>query len=493
MKKLTAFAMMTAGVLLTACSSNLSDYEGNNYVTCPVEYPSENSEAGDKFEEIKENPFVRTYRQPVSTFSVDADGAAYTYMRRYINEKYEVPENSVRIEEYLNYFPFDYKAPEGDDAVAINGEFSACPWNTRHKLLRLGIKGKEISEKEYPKARFVFLVDVSGSMDGRDRLDLLKRGMKELLYKLKIDDEIAIITYSGEVEKLLPLTPVSEAAKIAKAIDNLHASGCTNGGKALEMAYQEALEHYDANCNNRIIIGTDGDFNVGTTSTSALTEMVESYAKKGIYLSCLGFGIGNYNDAMMESISNHGNGTYHFIDNENEMMKVFVHDRAQFLSVANDAKCQISFDSTLVKSYRLIGYENRVMDNKDFTDDKKDAGEIGAGQTITALYELETSDDFDKATDKTFATFDFRYKKKLNSESVPLKLELKTNQGKAVVPSANFQLAAGVAAFGMILRNSSYKGEATIKMARDLVGASISYDPHGYRAELLKLIDLYKK
>ena len=260
------------------------------------------------------------------------------------------------------------------------------------------------------------------------------------------------------------------------------------------MAYEEALANYDATKNNRVIMGTDGDFNVGVTSTDALVEMVENYARKGIYMTCLGFGLGNLNDAMMEKVSNAGNGTYHYIDCENEMMKVFVHERSQFVSVANDAKCQVSFNPDLVSEYRLIGYENRVMSNEDFENDKKDAGEIGAGQTITALYEIVLKMDFgdtsNNLADLDLVTFDFRYKKSLDGASIPLKATLTADMpfnknGR----TDDFYFAAGVAAYGMILRDSPYKGDATIEMTKRLVNQGLSFDPHGYHAELLKLMD----
>lgn len=451
--------------------------------------------SGDKFGEFADNPFVKTVLQPVSTFSVDADGASYAIMRRYLTTGYNVNPSSVRIEELLNYFTFDYAAPTGSQSVAINAEVGECPWNAQHRLLRLGIKGKELKESEVPRANFVFLVDVSGSMSTSDKLDLLKTGLKEMVHKMNPDDRISLITYSGKVEKLLESTQVKDAAKIVKAIDALDANGYTNGGEALKMAYEEALANYDPKCNNRIILGTDGDFNFGVTSTSALTEMVESYAKKGIYLTCLGFGLGNLNDEMMESISNHGNGTYHYIDSEDELMKVFVHERERFVSVANDAKCQVTFDSTLVGEYRLIGYENRVMNQKDFDDDTKDAGEIGAGQTITALYEIVLNDDVDKSTvmDKPFATFDFRYKKSLDAESIPLQTALRVEDiFNKYGRSDDYYFAAGVAAFGMVLRNSPYKGSATIPMAQELVKGNLGTDTHGYRAELLQLMEKAK-
>jgi len=449
---------------------------------------------GNRFDEFADNPFVKVSEQPTSTFSVDADGASYGIMRRYLNYDLAIAPASVRIEEFLNYFTFNYAAPNSDDAIAINAEVGPCPWNPQHQLLRLGLKGKELKESEIPRANFVFLVDVSGSMQGKDRLDLLKSGLKELLFQLNPDDRISLITYSGKVEKLLESTPVSEAGRIKEAIDRLSANGSTAGGEALKMAYEEALANYDPKCNNRIILGTDGDFNVGVTSTEALVEMVEGYAKKGIYLSCLGFGMGNLNDGMMEKISNSGNGAYHYIDCEDEMMKVFVTERERFVSVANDTKCQITFDKDIVDSYRLIGYENRVMNNEDFADDEKDAGEIGAGQTITALYEVALNEAALGQGIQPFVTFDCRYKRSLGDESLPLQVKLTTehifNKNER---SGEFYFAAGIAAYGMILRDSPFKGDATIDMAKQLVNQSLTFDPGNHRRELLQLMDKYVK
>lgn len=501
-KNYLRLGLAAASLLAMGCSTTDGDgtYE-NYYLTDGLknsayslagEEMGEMPESGDKFDDFKDNPFVKTADEPVSTFSVDADGASYGIMRRYLTNGFNVNPSSVRIEEFLNYFTFNYASPNDGNHVAIHAEVGECPWNTGHKLLQLGIKGKELTADEMPQANFVFLVDVSGSMDSSDKIGLLKKGLTELLYQLNPDDRISLITYSGEVKKLLESTPVREADKIKNAISKLNASGCTAGGEALKMAYEEALANYDPKCNNRVIMGTDGDFNVGVTSTDALVEMVENYARKGIYMTCLGFGMGNLNDAMMEKISNAGNGTYHYIDCENEMMKVFVHERSQFVSVANDAKCQVSFNADLVSEYRLIGYENRVMSNEDFENDKKDAGEIGAGQTITALYEIVLKEGaYDP--DKDFVTFDFRYKKSLDSESIPLQVKLTNDKlFNKNERSDDFYFAAGVAAYGMILRDSPYKGDATIDMAKRLVKQGLGFDPHGYRAELLQLMDVRK-
>ena len=373
-KNFLSVGLAAMSLCVVGCSTAGEDvsYEGYKLYSLADNDMIEMPEAGgDKFEDFTDNPFVKTSKEPVSTFSVDADGASYAIMRRHLADGYNIAPASVRIEEFLNYFTFNYASPKGDESVAINAEVGDCPWNPNHHLLRLGIKGRELTTSEMPRANFVFLVDVSGSMASSDKLDLLKRGLTELLYQLNPDDRISLITYSGEVKKLLESTSVRNADKIKKAISKLNADGCTAGGKALKMAYEEALANYDPKCNNRVVMGTDGDFNVGVTNTDELVEMVESYARKGIYMTCLGFGLGNLNDAMMEKISNSGNGTYHYIDCENEMMKVFVHERNQFVSVANDSKCQVSFNPDVVSEYRLIGYENRVMSKEDFENDKR--------------------------------------------------------------------------------------------------------------------------
>lgn len=475
MKKIMTFG--TIMLMAVSCSKGFADYY-------PGMLPMDEglTESGDKFEEIAENQFIHVKDQPVSTFSVDADGASYAIMKNYLNNGWKVPANSVRIEEYLNYFTFDYAEPESGKKLAINAEVGACPWAPEHKLMRLGLKGKSLAESEMPQANYVFLVDVSGSMSSENKLPLLKKSLITLLDQLNSDDRISIITYSGKVQKCLESTPVSEKKAIKKAIESLSANGSTNGGEAIKMAYEEALSNYIKGGNNRVILGTDGDFNVGVTSTDALLEMVESYCDKGIYLTALGFGQGNLNDAMMEKVSNHGNGTYFFIDSVDEMTKVFVNEKSKFVAAVNDCKIQLEFDGKSVKSYRLIGYENRVMSNEDFEDDKKDAGEIGAGQTITALYEIIPENDY--AEGDKVATFNIKYKNALGEKSETLQM----NVAGYSTNSENLNFAAGVAAYGMLLRGSNFKGGATFTMAQELVESSLTFDPHGYRKMLLEYI-----
>ena len=489
MKFLWAAIMPLMCTVAVSCSKGgfgmMKDFAAGDVYVPEMSAPEE---SGDRFDEITENDFIKTSEENVSTFSIDADGASYAYMRKSLREHGRLPDaDAVRIEEYLNYFTFDYDDPTEDHTVAINGEVGDCPWNPEHRLIRLGIKGKSMEISQMPPANYVFLIDVSGSMNSNDKIYLLKEGLITLTDRLNPTDRVSIVTYSGKVKLLLESTLASDSQTIKKAISKLDASGSTSGGAAMKMAYEEALANYIEGGNNRVIMGTDGDFNVGVTSTDELVEMVQDYASKGIYLTVCGFGTGNLNDSMMEQISNHGNGTYEYIDSEDELSKVFVNERARFQAVANDSKVQVTFDKEKVDSYRLIGYENRVMSNEDFEDDTKDAGEIGAGQTITALYEIIPGEKYEE--DGALAVFDFRYKKALGEESVPLSLEVLRSDTLDEMPT-ELRFAAGVAAYGLVLRDSKYRGTATFEMAYDLVGERLSFDPYGYRAQLRELIKL---
>ena len=433
---------------------------------------------GDRFDKIVENDFIDTEKEPVSTFSVDADGAAYAYMRRCITDGYFPSANSVRIEEYLNYFTFNYSDPQDGKGVALNAEAGPCPWNAEHKLLRLGIKGKSL--EEIPLANFVFLIDISGSMSSSDKLPLLKQGLITMLDYMRPNDRVAIVTYASGEKLELQSTPVSEKSKIVKAIKQLAASGATSGASAMKMAYEEALKNYIEGGNNQVIMGTDGDFNVGITSTDAICEFVQNYASRGIYITICGFGTGNLNDSMMEKVSNSGNGTYEYIDSENELTKVFVNERSRFVSVAKDCKTQVTFNKDVVKQYRLIGYENRVLQNDDFENDKVDAAEIGAGQTITALYELVMA-----SGEGSIGKFDFRYKEAIGAESIPLTMDLPAVTDNA---SENLKWASALAAWGLWLRESKYMGTANPEMVLDLAKNSLGQDTYGLRKEFVELV-----
>ena len=487
MKTNTFFTVLTAATMLCACQkSGYMDLNSSGLENYPGEVSTEN-QGGDKYEEFADNPFVSTNEQPTSTFSVDCDGASYANMRRFIMQGELPPKNAVRIEEFLNYFTFDYAEPEGDETVAINSEVTACPWDETHRLMRLGLKGKSLASR--PNSNFVLLVDISGSMNTEDKIELLKSSFCTLVDNMDPKDRVSIITYASGVKKLLESTLASDKDQIKRALRGLQASGATNGADALTMAYKEAEENFIKGGNNRIIMGTDGDFNVGVTSTEGLIEIVENYAKKGIYITICGFGRGNLNDSMIEKVTNAGNGTYEYIDSEDEVTKVFINDYGKFFAVANDVKVQRSFDPKQVEKYRLIGYENRVMDNKEFEDDEKDASEIGAGQTITALYELIPAEEYAVGTE--CAKFSVRYKKALGQTSILLEDNVKSSND--AVSTANMSFAAGTAAYGMILRESPHKGNSTFELAHTLVNASLSFDPHGYRAQFKELIDLASK
>lgn len=476
------FCAAAIALLFVSCSKD-GYYDGNlkgGYWAS--EMGDGHEQSGDRFDEIVENDFVDTAEEPVSTFSVDADGAAYSYMRRCINHGWLPDKNIVRIEEYLNYFAFDYPDPTDGNRVALNAEASTCPWNTEHMLLRLGIKGKSLQEQEKPTANFVFLLDISGSMDSSDKLPLLKKGLISMLDSMRPDDRVAIVTYASGEKLLLKSTPVSEKSVIVEAIKKLAAKGATAGQKGMKMAYEEAQKNFIEGGNNRVIMGTDGDFNVGITSTDALLEFVQNYAAKGIYLTVCGFGSGNLNDSMMEKISNSGNGNYEYIDSEKELTKVFVHNSSFFVSVANDCKTQVTFDPEVVAKYRLIGYENRMLQNDDFDNDDVDAAEIGSGQTITALYELIMADGYEGGT---LGKFDFRYKDSLGEESIPLGINLPAVSAES---SENFRFASALAAWGLTLRDSKYKGNASRALALELANSSLGYDPHGYREEFVSLL-----
>ena len=499
--------LLAAGLAAVSCSKGDSGYyrdymNGKSYESPNAEYVSapedggeaeapEDPSSGDQFDAIIENPFVSTAENPVSSFSVDADGASYAYMRRCVLSGMQVPANSVRIEEYLNYFTFDYAEPKEGETLAINADVASCPWASGHLLLRLGLKGKSLKDNEIPAANYILLIDTSGSMSGDDRIDLVKTGLCSMVDYMRPEDRIAIITYSGSVKKVLESTLVSQGANTIKnAIRGLQASGSTAGGEAMKMAYEEASAHYITGGNNRIIMCTDGDFNVGVSSTDALVQMVESYQEKGIYLSIMGFGMGNFQDSRMESLSNHGNGTYTYIDSEEEMMKVFVNERSHFWAVANDTKCQVRFNPETVAQYRLIGYENRTMTAEEFEDSKKDAGEIGAGQTVTALYEIIPASGFNPEESGAVATFEARYKFSLKDAESRSLTEVVS---PTCIVDENMFFAAGVAAYGLVLRGSEYKGDATLKMARDLVDSARSFDPNGFRAQLVGLMDKQMK
>lgn len=439
----------------------------------------------EKYKDYEENPFLNVSEQPLSTFSVDADGGSYANMRRFLYLGQTPPKASVRIEEYINYFIFDYKEPAPGENVSLESEISSCPWNSDHHLLRIGMKGKTIPENELPNSNFVFLIDVSGSMASSDKLGILKEGFKTLVDNLRDRDRIAIVTYAGQAGVLLEATYGDEKAKIKSAIDKLGAGGSTAGAAGIITAYEIARQNFIPNGNNRVILGTDGDFNVGPSSNEDLMKLIEEKRKSGVYLTVLGVGQGNLNDYMMEQVANKGNGNYEYIDNAKQIRKVFTEELSKFYTVGKDCKIQLHFNPNAVESYRLIGYENRKLDNEDFQNDSTDAGEIGASQTITALYELVLKANPAK---EQYAQFDFRYKKPNETESRLLTHLISSAPKTMSSSSENMRFAASIAGLGLLMKQSEYKGNLTKQTVLELAHGAASFDPNGYRKEFVELV-----
>jgi len=343
----------------------------------------------EDYDQIVENKFLTANQNPLSTFSIDVDQAAYSNVRRFLQSGTMPPKGAVRIEEMINYFDYDYASPQNDDPMAIFTEIAACPWNERHRLVHIGLKGKEVATDNLPPANLVFLVDVSGSMEEANKLPLVQASMKLLADQLREKDKVSIVVYAGAAGLVLPPTSGQNKTAIKEAIDNLHAGGSTAGAEGISLAYKLAKENFMKTGNNRIILATDGDFNVGISSDDELVTMIEAERKTGVFLTVLGFGMGNYKDNKMQQLADKGNGNHAYIDNLNEAKKVLVKEFGSTLfTIANDVKLQVEFNPSKVQSYRLIGYENRMLQKEDFNDDKKDAGELGAGHTVTALYEI---------------------------------------------------------------------------------------------------------
>lgn len=439
----------------------------------------------EKYKDYEENPFIKVADQSISTFSVDADGGSYANMRRFLYLGQTPPKASVRIEEYINYFTFDYKEPASGENVSLESEISKCPWNSEHYLIRLGMKGMTIPISELPNSNYVLLIDVSGSMNSPDKLGILKTGFKTLIDNLRDQDRIAIVTYAGEAGVLLESTYGDEKDKIKSAIDKLGAGGSTAGAAGITTAYEIAQKNFIANGNNRIILGTDGDFNVGPSSTDDLVKLIEEKRESGIYLTVLGVGEGNLNDHMMEQIANKGNGNYEYVDNAKQIQKVFTQEISKFYTIAKDSKIQVTFNQNMVESYRLIGYENRKLNNEDFENDSTDAGEIGASQTITALYEVVLLDVFNK---EKYAQFDFRYKKPNETQSRLIKFDINMIPKEINSSSENMKFVVSIAGLGLLMKQSEYKGTLTKQMVLDLGKDAITFDPNGYRKEFIELV-----
>lgn len=467
----------------------------------------------EEYDKIRENEFLETKSNPLSTFSIDVDNASYSNVRRILNYGQMPDKGAVRIEEMVNYFTYDYSEPTGKHPFSIYTETGECPWNANHKLLHIGIQGKKLDYKNLKPSNLVFLLDVSGSMGTQNKLPLLKKSFKLLLNQLSQNDKISIVVYAGAAGLVLPPTNALEREKIIKALDKLQAGGSTAGGAGIELAYKTAKDALIKDGNNRVILATDGDFNIGTSSTSSLVDLIEEKRKDDIYLTILGFGMGNYKDGRMEQISNAGNGNYFYIDNYQEAEKVFVKEmRANMFTIAKDVKIQIEFNPVKVKAYRLIGYENRMLKKEDFNDDKKDAGELGAGHTVTALYEIIPTSSNEKIEGKTdklkyqkteikdyagstdeILTLKFRYKPIHSDKSILIQKAIKYDNRKFENTSDNFRFSAAVAVFGMLLRNSKFKKNANYELVKNLAEGAKDKDEFGYRQDFLSLVKIAER
>jgi Ca-activated chloride channel family protein len=479
----------------------------------PIDQPIVDPDDGDpnlnteEYDKIVENEFLDAQSNPLSTFSIDVDNASYSNVRRFLNYNELPDKGAVRIEEMINYFTYDYPDPKGEHPFSFNTEIADCPWNKENKLIHIGIQGKKLNYKDLKPSNLVFLLDVSGSMEDSNKLPLLRKSFKLLLDELSQEDKVSIVVYAGAAGLVLPPTNATEKNKIMKALNDLEAGGSTAGGEGILLAYKTAKEAYIKGGNNRVILATDGDFNVGTSSTSSLVELIEEKRKDDIYLTILGFGMGNYKDGRMEQISNAGNGNYFYIDNIKEAEKVFVKEmRANMFTIAKDVKIQIEFNPAHVKAYRLIGYENRILQKEDFDDDTKDAGELGAGHTVTALYEIvpansdwevRKSDDLkyqsseikeSAKNSKEIMTLKFRYKPPESETSIKIEHAVLNKINALKNSSDNFRFSAAVAAFGMILRESKFKGDADYRLVKELAENSKGKDENGYRAEFISLV-----
>jgi Ca-activated chloride channel family protein len=434
---------------------------------------------------IVENGFNATKDNNTTTFSIDVDKASYANVRRFLAANTIPPPDAVRIEEMVNYFSYHYPQPSDGRPFAVSTEVAGCPWNAAHRLLRIGIQGKTTEQWQLAPNNLVFLLDVSGSMMPPDRLPLIKASLRLLVDQLRADDTVAIVVYAGAAGIVLPPTSGADKPAILKALDRLQAGGSTNGADGIRLAYQVAKEKFLTKGNNRVILATDGDFNVGVSRFDDLTKLIEEQRDRNIYLTCLGVGNDNLQDGKIELLADKGNGNYFYLDSINEAKKVFQHELAGTLvTVADDVKVQLTFDPTAVASYRQIGYENRALNNKDFTDDTKDAGELGSGHSVTALYELVPL-----RTTGAIATLKIRYKDPGAASSQEVANTI-NDEGKSVYEAnPDTQFATAVAEFGMLLRNSKYRGTASWADVTALARAMQGEDIEGYRAELLKLLD----
>ncbi len=472
----------------------------------PMFYRQQPTFNTEDYHNFKDNGFQRPSTSPLSTFAIDVDAASYSNVRRFLTQGQRPPADAVRVEELINYFPYDYPNPPGGDPFSVTTAQMPAPWASDHRLVLIGLQGRRIDARELPPSNLVFLLDVSGSMASPDKLPLVQRAFRLLVEQLRPQDRVAIVVYAGAAGLVLPSTPGSDKRAILAALDELQAGGSTAGGEGIKLAYQVAQQNHIANGNNRVILATDGDFNVGVSSEGELVRLIESKKQQGTYLTVLGFGTGNLKDSRMEALADKGNGHYAYVDDIMEARKVFVQEMgATLVTIAKDAKIQVEFNPAQVAEYRLIGYENRLMAAEDFNDDSKDGGELGAGHAVTAIYEIVlagrsgTGTSVDplkyqeprasgRASDELF-TIKLRYQQPTGVGASRL-ITQTVRRDDGARGNENLRFAAAVAEYGMLLRNSEYKAQSNwenvIAMARQNLGS----DPGGYRAEFVRLAEV---
>ncbi|HET8772237.1 MAG TPA: von Willebrand factor type A domain-containing protein, partial [Thermoanaerobaculia bacterium] len=439
------------------------------------------------YSKFKEHDFVEVQKEHVTTFAIDVDRASYAIVRRHLTAGLVPPPAAVRIEEMLNYFTWSYPQPQGGVPFSITSEVAGCPWNEGSRLVRIGIQGRNLEQWKMAPNNLVFLIDVSGSMSPVHRLPLLQSAFRVLVQDLRAEDRVALVVYAGAAGLVLPPTSGADKPAILTALDNLRAGGTTAGGAGIELAYKVAQDHFLPDGNNRVILATDGDFNVGVSNLEALQQLIEEKRQSGVYLSVLGVGEDNLRDDVMETLADKGNGNYAYLDSLKEAEKVFRRElTGTLVTIAKDVKVQVDFDPAVVASYRQIGYENRALENKDFEDDTKDAGELGAGHSVTALYEITPARS---DTRGAIATVKLRYKEPKGSTSIPLDTKVVDEGRSAYEASADMQFAAAIAQFGMLLRGSPHKGRSSWDDVAQLARLSMGADLDGTREEFTRMVE----
>ncbi|MEZ4877790.1 MAG: von Willebrand factor type A domain-containing protein [Flavobacterium sp.] len=495
------------GLSISQSNTNAIVIRGSKSVTGTTDIIPATNDYED-YEAFAENIFESPKASPLSTFSIDVDNASYTNIRRFINNGQKVPKDAVRIEEMMNFFKYKYPQPTNEHPFSINSEYSDCPWNTNNKLVRIGLQGKNIDDSKLPASNLVFLIDVSGSMFAANKLPLLKESLKVLVNQLRKDDRVAIVVYAGAAGLVLPPTSGDKKMTIIDALDKLQSGGSTAGGAGIQLAYQTAKEHFIKGGNNRVVLATDGDFNVGASSDNDMQRLIEEERKSGVFLTCLGFGMGNYKDSKMETLANKGNGNYAYIDNIQEANRFLGKEfKGSMFAIAKDVKIQIEFNPTFVQAYRLIGYENRKLRPEDFKNDEIDAGELGSGHTVTALYEIvpvNVKSDYFKPIEDTkyskvenkgvnyqneLATIKFRYKKPNGDKSIEMVSTIASASKSLNTASDDYKFTAAVAWFGLNLRDSKLVSNKSLVAIKKLAKEGLANDDEGYKAEFIRLID----